>query len=166
MTDASFAHLRGMKHLQTLFVQSVESTDGKGFAHLAELPALEELVLGTDPTDGMLEHLQGCKQLKRLRLGDNCRFSDRGVAALRLLPVLEDLQVDCSNMDVRFALERLTKIKFGPLKADWLADLKALPQLKILRLPNGVDHRWKKGLDDLKAAKPALTVHFKAFNSL
>lgn len=161
MTDAGLVHLRNMKKLQRLSLLRMSShAEAKGFAHLADLPALEVLYLDMPLYDAIIENLQGCKQLKRLDT-DMMMLSDKGVAALTLLPALEELRMDCSSKGMRRRLlSDANKGKVAELSDAWLAELAKSPRLKVLQFhaAGGLDLAWSKGLQELKAAKPGLKV--------
>jgi hypothetical protein len=82
-TDADLEHVRGLTHLQCLYVVRMQVTDA-GLKYLEELRELQELHLdNAQVTDLGLEYLKGATQLERLHIAGT-HVTDEGVKELQL----------------------------------------------------------------------------------
>jgi len=93
ITDAALVHLKELKKLKKLMLQSHNIT-GKGLAHLSGLSELEIIGLeGVGIDDDALQHLSGFTKLKRLYLSGTS-ISDAGLTHLEGLKNLKTLNVE------------------------------------------------------------------------
>jgi hypothetical protein len=111
--DDILAKLEGQTGIKTLHF-GYEKVTARGLASIAQLPALEELIVcNTDGiSDADLARLEGLKKLKLLLIG-NSWLTDEALRHVGRLRNLEDLSLDgqCGSDSGLEYLRRLTRLK-------------------------------------------------------
>lgn len=155
MSDADLALICEMRSLRGLYQIGTGLTNA-GLAHLARLPALEELWLSHHDTssfgDAGLPYLTKCPRLRALQLSGN-GFTNRGLACLNDFPALRNLGLSrfpindagLASLSVLESLESLD-LSYTPVGLSGLAHIKKLRSLKVLRLCKRDEH-WKEITD-------------------
>ena len=138
VTDAGLEKLKGLKQLEILFLNETKITDA-GLVHLKGLKQLKQLsVSGTKITDAGLEHLTGLKQIHTLALGGTM-ITDAGLEHLKELDQLYALWLNPGEItDAGLAnlrgLTKLHNLQIGGTRVTdaGLENLKGLNQLRFL----------------------------------
>jgi Leucine-rich repeat (LRR) protein len=139
-TDAGLAHLKRMRTLRSLSIESPEITDA-GLAHLARLTQLEVLALSSKHITGTgLAELAACKGLTHFSLMHSAITDDdlRGFAALKSLDSLNLTNARMTGVGFEH-LSGLVNLKTlyltnNPVTDDAIVFLTRLPNLEKLDL--------------------------------
>jgi Leucine-rich repeat (LRR) protein len=141
-TDEVLEHIKGLAHLEELYVDQPSEVTDAGVAHLERLTKLKDLYISrSQMTDVGLSHLKGLTRLERLAIQCNS-ISDRGLAHLQGLEKLQELYLGLSNREIT---------------DEGLADLEGLKDLEVLDLQcsqvtnRGLEHL--KGLPKLREVR-------------
>ncbi len=138
-TDAMFAFLRGLRHLERVDINGGDLSDEglKSLAHCRDLVSLG--VGGNHVTDAGLETLGGLTRLERLRL-DDTNVTDAGLEKLKDLKRLKVLQVSSlaftgSGLDSLSGCSALEGLQLGgpKLTDDVFRHVAKFPALRSLR---------------------------------
>jgi hypothetical protein len=174
-TDAGLKHVRGLKHLERIYMWDAYKLTDAGIAHLKALKHLSYVHASNEParlgpnvglTDKSLEHLSKIKSLTGLALERN-RITDAGLKHLEKLTKLTSLHLglgpnkitDRGTVHLR-GLKNLTKLGLQKT-AITDAGLKNLAPLKHLqRLWIGQTKVTQEGIEDLQGAIPNLKVYY------
>ncbi len=125
-----------LTQLKKLHLGENDGVTDEALVYVGKLTGLSELILWDSPiTDAGIKHLAPLKELTNLDLAFATKLTTACLADITHLPKLELLVL-------------------GGTKVDDVSSLSQLAALKELRLGK----LMPKGLDDLKKAKPALTV--------
>ncbi len=162
VTETAWAKLTGLKQLTVLSLTG-SALDDAGLAELANLTALEQLILlGSRITGTGLKPLANLKQLKTLTLA-NSPFDDDGAEALRGLSAIESLDLSTTKITDRSldAIATLAKLRMVTLDdtsvtADGLLKLRDLKQLSSISVV-GVKLSAEE-LARLRAAMPEVDI--------
>jgi hypothetical protein len=160
--DAGLACLSGLTRLQTLSLGSTAVGDA-GLTHLRDLADLEELWLGhTRVTGAGMRHLAGMKRLRSLHL-DVTGVGDDGLVRLAALPSLADLNlIDAPVGDEglkhlrAFPALKVLQVRNNLITDDGLLPLADVPRLATVRV--GGKNVTPEGREALKAKRPDLQV--------
>jgi Leucine-rich repeat (LRR) protein len=147
ITDEGLAHLRGLRHLKELNLRGNTKINGNGIRHLANLPALREVMLPHTfrALDSHLQHIGELRQLRKLHLGGNTEpgITDTGMAALRHLTQLESLQIELcdgitdagySHLSARDKLTELRLRRITRMTRESVSVIAGLSQLRLLKI--------------------------------
>lgn len=140
VADGELAHLKGMRCLQSITLNSSELTD-VGLRDLQELVQLEALTVSSPKiTDAGLEHLQTLNRLEYLTL-QSPGITDAGLKYFSRMTGLQQLWLeDCAvaggGLEHLKGLARLSDLALrgAQIKGPGLEQLKSLSQLKMLDL--------------------------------
>lgn len=186
VTDAGLASLRGLLELEEFSISGAR-LNGPGLAHLADLPALRSLRLGSCQiddaclasllglerlqeldlfygtfTDAGMGYLEGLTGLESLKLKYALEFTDDGLIHLRALHRLKRLDLSCTMVTDRGLphLASLESLEELDLHADEVSDagLVHLLGLRNLRKLMGVSKVSDEGIAALAQANPGLTI--------
>jgi hypothetical protein len=166
-TDAALAHIRGMRHLERIYLWDASLLTNKGVEHLATLPSLKYVHLSQSAiSDEALLHFSRIETLEGLSLQQNS-FTDEGMRHLTPLKNLKELYVGLGQISVTdVGLEPLSKLEnletldlqHSAITDDGLIYLVNLKKLRSLWL-NGT-RVTKPAADMLQQAIPGLQVTF------
>jgi Leucine-rich repeat (LRR) protein len=191
ISDTTLEHISAIQSLESVDIGFALVTD-VGLERLTSLPNLKELSFGGNEMGDM--GLQALRQMPGLTLLDvsgkqgtdsnlwSVSMTDVGFEAVLTLKELRELRLGCSTMGVGVEGTRFATVSTMNVTANWLARMKALPKLEILKLqscdrvgddaipalaalPNlrEVDLKGTavtdKGLAQLSAAKPKLRIY-------
>jgi hypothetical protein len=162
LNDERISHLSQLERLELLYLDR---------ASASQIAAPVELAGDTDPDSPndeqavarLLGYLVGLNRLEELRL-DTRAFGDEAARIVSAFPKLRILIVDRADALTDDGLAALSKCKnlevldLGLSKritSNGLRHLAALPHLKLLALPQSVDH---KSVEDLQSRLPALKI--------
>jgi len=164
-TDEGLARIRGMPHLERIFMWDASLVTNKGAEHLATIPTLKYVHLSNSGiTDEALLHFSALESLEGLSLQGNS-FTDEGMRHLLPLKNLKTLTVglgDCRVTDIGLepigTLENLERlgIQHSAVTDDGLIHLVGLKKLRSLWAGN--TKISKEGADLLQQAIPGLKV--------
>ncbi len=143
ITEVGLAHLKGLKHLERLYLGETEFTDA-GLEQIKGLTNLKVLNFGaTKVTDAGLKHLKGLKSLHQVGLGGRkgvkSKITDAGLEHLKGLANLRYLSLSLTNVTNLAPLKGMTKLEWLYLGRSNVTDaglenLKGLPSLRSLVL--------------------------------
>jgi hypothetical protein len=162
-TDEVLEHIKGLAHLEELYVDQPSEVTDAGVAHLERLTKLKDLYISRcQMTDVGLSHLKGLTRLERLAIQCNS-ISDRGLAYLESLDKLQELYLGLSNREITDEslahLEKLKNLEVLDLQCSQVTNrglehLKGLPKLRELRY--GGSRVTDDGFKELQQATPSL----------
>jgi Leucine-rich repeat (LRR) protein len=158
ITDKGMRNLKGLKSLQSLYLQYAHGVTDKGLNELKELTNLRELRLFNTGIRGEgLQHLSGLKELRTLDLGGNHLADDtlKHLAELKRLEVLY-LSSDKLTDEGLKHLSGLKDLETLDLRGRGVTDegMKTLQKLENLRqLGLAYTNVTDKGLKQLKGLK-------------
>jgi endonuclease YncB( thermonuclease family)/Leucine-rich repeat (LRR) protein len=151
ITDEGLNHLKGLKKLRCLSLNSTEATDAF-LEYLGTLTELDQLQLwGTKVTDEGLKHLKGLKKLRRLTLHDT-PITDAGLGHLSGLTHLEVVELGGTRITNAglphlkgFANLAYLDIRNTEVTDTGLEHLWGLQKLQVAYLPHHIsDQAWKR----------------------
>ena len=163
VNDAGLGHLADLPHLQELFLLHIDGITDAGWAGLAKMTELHELLLGgAGMTCAGTRHLAGLTKLQNLDIFSS-PVTDAGLVWLEDLKALRTLSLSATAIsDAGLAhLEGLTALQDLDLSYNRISDqgvrhLRGLCQLRKLNLDfTGVTN---EAVAELKAGHPGLVV--------
>ncbi len=131
LTDAGFAHLAGLKHLERLVVTRAPKITSKGVAHLAGLPLQRVTLQWSMLDDAGLASLARIKTLTHLHVGRSRKVTDVGVAKLAALPKLRTLNVSFAHGVTDETLAKLVKLPLTDLDLTSAGCAKSVTSMKF-----------------------------------